>query len=282
MLRQGLASVAGAACRRARMLPALVVAGLALSCGFLSAAAEMDVLQPASVTYTAEQQARLAAGTRELEGVLGDAALASRVRWGERGWGSQEFAAFSAGALAQLGYATAAVAAGTGGEERVWILVRVDLGGAEAWVPVETSPSAGASQDKLGFVPWAAGGGYDERYTRYDRVLDLAPNQPPVAAVRFPLLASSSGGTVSFTAMTSRDPDGEIILYVWSVDGSPPVAMTKTWTYEHSFAESGAHTVTVTVVDNRGARAIATATFEIYTAADGGTHVGSGCGCGGG
>ncbi|MDD5264736.1 MAG: PKD domain-containing protein [Candidatus Bipolaricaulis sp.] len=274
--------------RRGRMrafgaLWVLLASVLVASGGPAVAAEQPQVVQPDSAQYTSAQQGRLRIEIQDLEQTLADPSLGSRMTLGERGWTSVQFAIFSAGALAGLGYKTAAVSARWSGGEHVWVMVEVNLGVKTAWIPVEAAPSGGSLQVSLGRIPWDSGQGrYEERYVTFDRTMELPPNQPPIAAVRFPVASSAGDGTVSFTAMMSRDPDGEIILYVWSVDGAPPVMMTKTWTYEHVFVDAGDHTVTVTVVDDRGARATATATLAIHPAdSPGGARVGSGCGCGG-
>ncbi len=80
----------------------------------------------------------------------------------------------------------------------------------------------------------------------------LVVNQPPVAQFTYSPTAPFVGQSVTFNATSSYDPDGAIVSYQWDLDGdgipdqSGPIA---NWIY----TASGAYTVTLTVLDNRGA-----------------------------
>jgi PKD repeat protein len=79
------------------------------------------------------------------------------------------------------------------------------------------------------------------------------PNEEPVAAFTADQQVGSAPLSVSFDASASTDPDGSIASYAWSFgDGSTGSGVTA----EHAYAEPGLYTPTLTVTDNRGARAI--------------------------
>lgn len=68
--------------------------------------------------------------------------------------------------------------------------------------------------------------------------------------------------TVQFDASGSTDPDGQIVRYVWAF-GDGASATTDTAVTEHVYNSSGNFTVTVSVVDDDGARDTSRATFRV-------------------
>jgi PKD repeat protein len=85
-------------------------------------------------------------------------------------------------------------------------------------------------------------------------------NLPPMAA----FVVSSPNGyapfQVAFNASSSSDIDGRIVRYEWSFgDG----ATARGVQVEHVFADDGEYTVALSVQDNRGAEATATAVIEV-------------------
>lgn len=83
-------------------------------------------------------------------------------------------------------------------------------------------------------------------------VSPLVVNQPPVAVFTYAPAMPQVGQTVIFNGTASHDPDGTIVAYQWDLNGDgivdqggPVVA----WIYP----APGAYSVTLTVVDNRGA-----------------------------
>lgn len=76
--------------------------------------------------------------------------------------------------------------------------------------------------------------------------VSTAPNKPPVAA----FTSSPSGSTVAFDASDSSDSDGTIASYAWKFgDGDTGTGKTPS----HTYAGTGAYSVTLTVTDNAGA-----------------------------
>jgi PKD repeat protein len=76
-------------------------------------------------------------------------------------------------------------------------------------------------------------------------------NVAPVAS----FTASCTGLICTFNATASSDPDGTIESYAWSFGGSGAIT-------DHTFA-SGSHTVTLTVIDNKGAASSTSKTVTV-------------------
>jgi PKD repeat protein len=80
-------------------------------------------------------------------------------------------------------------------------------------------------------------------------VVVAPPNQPPVADAGFDQ-AANEGVSVSFDGSGSTDPNGTIVSYTWSFgDGGAGSEATT----NHTYADNGIYTVTLTVTDNNGA-----------------------------
>jgi PKD repeat protein len=92
-------------------------------------------------------------------------------------------------------------------------------------------------------------------------------NEPPVAVINGPTTALA-GETVTFDSEGSEDPDGEIISYRWDFGDRNPsdmvqLAQSGDSTMAHIYADPGNYQVTLTVIDNDGARAEATQMIAI-------------------
>jgi len=78
----------------------------------------------------------------------------------------------------------------------------------------------------------------------------LVKNRPPVAALTTSATILDKKEIVTFDASGSYDPDGTIIAYSWDFgDGITATGVNTS----HSYPESGAYTVTLTVTDDDGA-----------------------------
>jgi chitinase len=97
------------------------------------------------------------------------------------------------------------------------------------------------------------------------------PNIPPQAAFVYSPVSPILGGqtNVVFNASGSRDSDGTIVSYVWNFgDGSPDQTTTGP-TVGHVFPDTAArcleitYTVLLTVVDDGGERATASAAVKV-------------------
>jgi len=78
----------------------------------------------------------------------------------------------------------------------------------------------------------------------------LVKNRPPVAALTTSATILDKKEIVTFNASGSYDPDGTIVAYSWDFgDGITATGVN----VSHSYPESGAYTVTLTVTDDDGA-----------------------------
>ena len=76
-------------------------------------------------------------------------------------------------------------------------------------------------------------------------------NRPPIASFTENATVVLTGKTIHFDASGSYDPDGTISSYLWSFgDGFTGSGKT----VDHWYADDGTYTVTLTVVDNDGAK----------------------------
>jgi len=81
-------------------------------------------------------------------------------------------------------------------------------------------------------------------------------NKPPVASFTESAETVLTGEIITFDAFDSYDPDGTIVLYFWNFgDGTNTTGLT----IGHSYADDGNYTIILTVTDNDGTTAIATA-----------------------
>ncbi|MGB9135286.1 MAG: PKD domain-containing protein [Candidatus Bathyarchaeia archaeon] len=84
-------------------------------------------------------------------------------------------------------------------------------------------------------------------------------NRTPVASFTESASAVYTGTVINFTS-PSYDPDGAVISHFWTFgDGTNGTGIT----VSHSYLDNGVHTVTLTVTDDDGATAVATATKTI-------------------
>ena len=243
--------------------------------------ASPQVLQPDSPELSSAERAALLGELGQLEAHLADRQWGSQVWQGEQGWTPYQFALYTAGVLEGLAYETTVVtSASWPSGSYTWVLVGVDLGGRMAWIPVEASPGQGASQRTLGSVPRSSSnpGSFDERYVVFDQIVTLPSNASPTAHIRPPTGYILVGEPATFIALASGDPDGEIILYLWSVDGGRTTSNSSRIRH-NVFSAPGQYTVNLTVVDSRGARASIAVTVEVFI--EDPDEDSGGCGCGG-
>ncbi|MGC0366345.1 PKD repeat protein [Rhodococcus sp. 27YEA15] len=92
----------------------------------------------------------------------------------------------------------------------------------------------------------------DAVQTHWQRGQGVAVNKPPVAA----FTEAVTGLAVAFDASASTDPDGTIASYEWNFGDDATGATTTVGTAktDHTYAAAGTYTVTLTVVDNGGAK----------------------------
>ncbi len=112
----------------------------------------------------------------------------------------------------------------------------------------------------LAFVPLGPRGG--SAAVTQNFVADM----PPVASFTYSPAAPNAGGSVTFDASSSFDPDGSIVSYSWNFgDGS---ALGSGVTVSHTFANAGTYTITLGVVDNVGGAAASSQFLTIKSATD--------------
>ena len=86
-----------------------------------------------TATHSATELAILKQGINSLKGILSDTLLGSGRLFAGNGWQSRNFAEYTAGSLAEKGYATQLVSqAGWSDGVHTWVLVGVSLGGGTA------------------------------------------------------------------------------------------------------------------------------------------------------
>jgi PKD repeat protein len=127
---------------------------------------------------------------------------------------------------------------------------------------------------------YAAGGSYTVRLTVTDNAGATATdsatavitagggggNQPPVAQAGGPYFGTA-GTPVLFSGAGSSDPDGSVVGYAWSFgDGGTGTGVAP----QHVYSAAGTFVATLTVTDNQGATAQATANVNV-AASGGGT-----------
>ncbi|WP_254764258.1 PKD domain-containing protein [Natrinema marinum] len=91
-------------------------------------------------------------------------------------------------------------------------------------------------------------------------------NQPPSASLASDPAQPDAGDSVTFDASASSDPDGSIVEYRWDIDGDGTVDNTTTGPeLTTSYDAAGGVVAVVTVVDDDGATASASADVSVAT-----------------
>jgi PKD repeat protein len=86
-------------------------------------------------------------------------------------------------------------------------------------------------------------------------------NQPPQAQFSFSPITPKVGEDIVFDASASKDPDGQIVEYLWDFgDGSPTESGP---TVIHVYGSPGQYTVKLTVTDDQGLSASAEKTLTV-------------------
>jgi PKD repeat protein len=83
--------------------------------------------------------------------------------------------------------------------------------------------------------------------------LTVAENQPPTVDFAYSPTEPAPEEAVSFSA-DAADPDGEVVEYIWRVDGEP---VAEGPSFEYAFPGPGEYTVGLTVTDDDGAQTTA-------------------------
>ena len=92
-------------------------------------------------------------------------------------------------------------------------------------------------------------------------IMSILPvtNSPPVAVISGPAEAVK-GDSVTFSGSGSSDSDGTVIGYFWNFgDGGSGIGVSAS----HTYVTLGSHTITLRVIDDRGAEGTTTATIIV-------------------
>lgn len=226
---------------------------------------DYPVIPPSDTRYSSSEQAVLASAIDRLSEDLRQSEF-SCMKYYPAEWSSRQFAAYAQGTLSRLGYASVLVGTAGSGSEHVWLLVSVSLGlsGNVAWIPVEATPASGSRQVYLGRIPLTldASGSlvYEDAYRQFDEVVELPANIAPNPVIRPIPSHGVLGDSVRFLGTLSSDPDGEIILWLWSFgDDSSSTDRSP----EHLYAQKGTYQVSLTVIDSRGASRTVTQPYTV-------------------
>ncbi|MFB6282538.1 MAG: PKD domain-containing protein [Halobacteria archaeon] len=95
--------------------------------------------------------------------------------------------------------------------------------------------------------------------------LRIENQEPTVNEINVSPTKPKTGESVEFEANAS-DPNGPIVSYDWSFDGTPRQNQGKS--VNHSFGNKGSHTVKVTVTDKNGGQASASKNIQISEASE--------------
>lgn len=259
-----------------RLLVGILLLGML---SFLAFAQEVPtVVQPREAGYSPAQLSALEGAINQLQAKLKSANLGSKKKLGVGGWTAETFAAYTAGNLERVGYQVAIVSSQMqDGTTKVWVVVRVDLGGAIAWIPVEPLMNPSIYQPDLGDVPLVSSLIYDSTYLSYTTLVELPPNIAPTAVIRSPMSDVVETVQNAWFGNSSVDPDGEIVLFQWTF-GSDVQRVTHTISAWYTFPEGGAdYPISLTVTDNRGAQSTTSTTVYVLTGQE---HADKSCGCG--
>lgn len=144
--------------------------------------------------------------------------------------------------------------------------------------PGKASPSSAASRPPP--IPRETPGLRDDIRSSARRATLLLTSSPlPESA--FPPPRSRSAKRAKLLALGSRDPDGEIVLYLWDFGDGKKETSTTTLV-RHEFTRSGRYSITLTVIDNQGKSATASGTLRVSgPTSETSPSSSDGCGCGG-
>jgi len=214
------------------------------------------VRQPNDPAFSAADRAALAAAWTAVEGILNAGYPLSPLRMSKLPWSDTDFVQFTAGTLeSSAGYTVLLASGSWAGTTRTWILVGVPISGGLGYIPVEAAPSALASNYAIGQIAWqggVSGTTFDPRYLSFTQAAAPAPNLPPAVTLsiadRYVVV-----GAPTTLIVTGSDPDGVILAYLWTFSDGTKIVGTQPVLW-YTFGETGNVTVTLTVIDTRGAR----------------------------
>ncbi len=247
--------------RRIQMV-LLIIAVLSVP---LLGADKISVLPPNGTGYSVDELASIQQAIVTLADILNDYSFGSYRYFDPSEWMSSDFSAYTAGILASDGYVTQLVRQdGWPDGTHTWVLVGIPVSSGTAWIPVEASPTLGKRQSYLGSIPtyvdtegtlW-----FDAAYTTFQAEVSLPKNIPPIVSIRVVPTQSIVGQDVTFMALASYDPDGEMVHYDWDIAG---LETSHASTVRTAFQTAGTYTITLVGTDSRGAATTASIDFQV-------------------
>jgi hypothetical protein len=226
------------------------------------------VRQPNDPAYSAADHTALAAAATAVEGILNAGYPLSRLQMSKLGWSDDDFVQFTAGTLESAGYTVLLAGGSWAGTARTWILVGVPLASGVGYIPVEAARSALTSSYAIGQIAWQGsvpGTSFDSRYLGFTQALAPAPNSPPAVTLSIADRYVVVGETTTLM-VTGRDSDGVILAYLWAFSNGTTIAGAQPVLW-YTFGKTGDVTVTLTVIDTRGARTTLSVVAEVLAEA---------------
>ena len=240
---------------------ALVLLLIVAGCVALMADTELphpEVIHLDRLTLSADDQTALTEQLDALVAALAEDLPITRKQAERMDWTEQRLAILVAGLLSEAGFVTQVVWGGAQEPVLSWVLAGLTVVGDEiVWIPVDVV-WGDRDEDSVGRIPWvdvAEATRFEDTYVSFDGMLELAANTPPVAAIRRSLDLYVKKTLLRFYADPSEDVDGELIIYLWSIDGGAPMKTTVPLLM-HRFLRAGEYTIALTVMDDRGATAV--------------------------
>ncbi|UCD26676.1 MAG: PKD domain-containing protein, partial [Candidatus Bathyarchaeota archaeon] len=152
------------------------------------------------------------------------------------------------------------------GIKNVTLWYRMD----DEWAPIEmvmrnglwtaTIPGQGADVNVKFYIEAYDNVDNGAKTVTYNYTVKAHPNLPPVAEFSESAETVYTGETTTFNASESYDPDGTIVAYYWDFGDDTNASGT---VVEHAYDDDGSYTVILTLIDDNGATATATATKHI-------------------
>ena len=215
-----------------------------------------EVIHPDALMLSADDQTAFDEQLDALEVALAEDLPITRKQAERMDWTEQRLAVLVAGLLSEAGFVSKVVWAEVQTFTQTRALAGLEVGDETVWIPVDVA-WGDRDEDRVGRIPWASGlegTRFEDDFTWVEGIVFLEENELPVAVIRRSIDLYVKKTLLRFYADPSEDPDGEIIIYIWTIDGKVTIP-TLDPVLLRSFSRAGEYTIHLTVVDNRGATA---------------------------